>query len=892
MNAWASARGMFARSDSPKSREAVGDPEVDHLGHRSLAEGDLGRVLVEDERRRLAVEVGVAGEGVAQVLVARDVGQDPQLDLAVVGGHEREVRGAGHERAPDPPAERRADRDVLEVRVGRRQPAGRRDGLVERRVEPAVGGHQGRQRVDVGRPQLRVDPPLEQLVDHRMGGAQVLQHRGVGRVARLGALALGQVELEEQDLLELLGAAEVELVPDVLVDLRLEPRDLRRELAREDVQRLEVERDAGRLHPGQDADQRQLQLAVQPVEAVIHEASLQRLAHGDGRQGLQTGARRVVQLRDRGQDEVELLGHHVGDGLAAQRGVEDVRGDLGVERHGCRGGVLVVGDPGHDEGLDLVTDDRRREPIEEPAQRRGVVRTLDRDRPPVRAGDGERQRRSAPGPRVVQQEADPDRGLRGEPGLQGGDGVTRMDLDARRVGDGRGQRRRQVAGDDVRRRGRGGRDDRGPVAVGRRARDRVEVERQLQPAAFRRWTHGSGVAPARRPGGTGHARRGHGSIRGDAAQGLGGVARGLAGHRRQPLDQGAELVLAEETDDGLAVVVAEAGGLEVEVDRQVADDRREVLAHEHGIAVLDELVAQLVRLDLVDPLVQRLERPELADELGRGLLADPGHARDVVGRIALERLVVDHLGGHEVEPLGDLRGVVQDRVLDPRPGRHQPGVVGHQLEHVQVAGHDGGVEAAPLGVHGDRADDVVGLVAGQLVDGDAQRLDDLADLRELVAEVVRHPLAGGLVLGVLLVPEGRPLEVERDRDVVRLDVRDPAQDDAAEAEDRVDELALRRRQGREGEVAAVDEPVAVEQHQAFGGHEPSVPAGLRMTTRGEGLRSPGNVPGTRPDQRSPARLATRRIPNSTSPTASRTAETSDSDGPLEVDDSAPSRFAP
>ena len=30
---------------------------------------------------------------------------------------------------------------------------------------------------------------------------------------------------------------------------------------------------------------------------------------------------------------------------------------------------------------------------------------------------------------------------------------------------------------------------------------------------------------------------------------------------------------------------------------------------------------------------------------------------------------------------------------------------------------------------------------------------------------------------------------------------------------------LRRRQGREGEVAAVDEPVAVEQHQAFGGHD-------------------------------------------------------------------------
>ncbi len=171
MNACASARGMFARSDSPKSTEAVGDPEVDHLGHRALAEGHLGRVLVEHERGRLAVEVGVAGEGVPEVLVARHVGQDPQLDLAVVGGDEGQVVGARHEGAPDPPAERRPDRDVLEVRVGRGQAPGRGDGLVERGVETAVGGDQGRQRIHVRRAQLRVDAPLEELVDHRMGRA-------------------------------------------------------------------------------------------------------------------------------------------------------------------------------------------------------------------------------------------------------------------------------------------------------------------------------------------------------------------------------------------------------------------------------------------------------------------------------------------------------------------------------------------------------------------------------------------------------------------------------------------------------------------------------------------------------------------------------------------------
>ena len=282
--------------------------------------------------------------------------------------------------------------------------------------------------------------------------------------------------------------------------------------------------------------------------------------------------------------------------------------------------------------------------------------------------------------------------------------------------------------------------------------------------------------------------------------------------------------------------------------------------------MLDELVAQLVRLDLVDPLVERLERPELADELGRGLLPHPGHARDVVGRVALERLVVDHLAGDEVEPLGDPGGVVQDRVLDAGPRRHQPRVVGDELEHVEVAGHDRRVETASLGVHGDRADDVVGLVAGELVDGDAQRLDHLADLRELVAQVVGHPLAGRLVLGVLLVPEGRALEVEGDGDVVRTEVLDAAQDDAAEAEDGVDELALRGRQGRQGEVSAVDEPVAVEQHEAFGGHGSSVPVG------------PAGGPRREAGQPSPRRRALQRMANRESPTIRNAPETTTSGG--------------
>ena len=132
-----------------------------------------------------------------------------------------------------------------------------------------------------------------------------------------------------------------------------------------------------------------------------------------------------------------------------------------------------------------------------------------------------------------------------------------------------------------------------------------------------------------------------------------------------------------------------------------------------------------------------------------------------------------------------------------------------------------------VGLAGERADDVVRLEALELVDGDPERLDDLPDLRELVAEVVRHPRPGRLVVRVLLVPERRAGEIEGDRHVVRLEVGEAPKDDAAEAEHAVDELALRGRERRERVVAAVDEPEAVEQHQAFHGRASRDVRGMR-----------------------------------------------------------------
>ena len=273
-----------------------------------------------------------------------------------------------------------------------------------------------------------------------------------------------------------------------------------------------------------------------------------------------------------------------GDGLAAQRGVEHVRGDLRVEGDGGRGRVEVVADPGDQQRLDLVCDDRDRRAARAGAAARaascGPSTAMVRPSAPARAsatGDPRRGRgssRSSPTPTAACAAS------------QGSSAAIPLPRSGpRSATDRRSRRPARPGGRPAPRRWSGPAGSRRrrapPLRRSRRcgrARHGIEIERQLESAAFRRRRDRSRRPPAGRARGPGDAGRGHGPVGRDAAQGLGRVPGRLAGHRRQALDQRAELVLAEEADHGLAVVVAEPRRLEVELDRQVAHDRREVRA--------------------------------------------------------------------------------------------------------------------------------------------------------------------------------------------------------------------------------------------------------------------------------------------------------------------------
>jgi len=133
----------------PKCRDAVDDAEIDRLG----APAHLARHAFHRNAEHFGSGHGVNVEAVAERLLQGldicDLGQQPQLDLRIVGGDELHSRRR-YKRAPDLAALLGADRDILQVGLGGREAAGRRG---RQRI---VGVDALRGRIDVARQRVGI----------------------------------------------------------------------------------------------------------------------------------------------------------------------------------------------------------------------------------------------------------------------------------------------------------------------------------------------------------------------------------------------------------------------------------------------------------------------------------------------------------------------------------------------------------------------------------------------------------------------------------------------------------------------------------------------------------------------------------------------------------------
>jgi hypothetical protein len=207
-----------------------------------------------------------------------------------------------------------------------------------------------------------------------------------------------------------------------------------------------------------------------------------------------------------------------------------------------------------------------------------------------------------------------------------------------------------------------------------------------------------------------------------------------------------------------------------------------------------------------------------------GLDADAGHARYVIGRIAGERLHLDHLLRRDAELLDHL-GASDAAVLH---GVVHGDLVGHELHEVLVGGHDGRDGAARRREPCVGCDQIVSLKAGLLQTGQVEGAHGIADQRKLRDQVVGRRRPVRLVVGIELVAEGDLGLVEDDGQMRRLLVlRHVAQklpQHVAKAEHGVDlqavGFAVERRQrvvGAENVGGTVDQEDMVALARAFGG---------------------------------------------------------------------------
>ena len=216
-------------------------------------------------------------------------------------------------------------------------------------------------------------------------------------------------------------------------------------------------------------------------------------------------------------------------------------------------------------------------------------------------------------------------------------------------------------------------------------------------------------------------------------------------------EQRGEFELGEEGAAGGVVDGLGAHGVERVLDGDAGVDGDELFREQDVVAVVLQRFAIGLLLDLVGAVERGFDGAELLDEFDGALVADAGRAGDVVDGVAAQSHDVDDALGRDAEDVFDAGGIEDEVVLG---GVQDGDVLVDELHHVLVGGDDVDVVAERGELAGEGADDVVGLEALVVEDGDAEGFERAADVGLLLDEVGRGLGAVGLVAAVLDGLEG------------------------------------------------------------------------------------------------------------------------------------------
>ena len=251
--------------------------------------------------------------------------------------------------------------------------------------------------------------------------------------------------------------------------------------------------------------------------------------------------------------------------------------------------------------------------------------------------------------------------------------------------------------------------------------------------------------------------------------------------------------------------------LKIELNGRVGADGRDLAAQQGIVDVCSQVFAHLA-LDLVGVCDDLVQATVLRNERARLFGADARHAGDVIGRVALQAIKVGHERRRDaVIQIVHALGRHDRHVGQALAGRDHVDVLGHELIHIAITGHQQHVTAGLLAQARHSAQNVIAFPALGLQDRHVERGEQLLNHGKLCVQIGVHGRALSLVLRQHLHAHARLALVKRHNNAVGIKGVNHLEEHIQKAKDRVGGTTVRRVHGRRhGVEGAVHERVAVD----------------------------------------------------------------------------------
>ena len=251
--------------------------------------------------------------------------------------------------------------------------------------------------------------------------------------------------------------------------------------------------------------------------------------------------------------------------------------------------------------------------------------------------------------------------------------------------------------------------------------------------------------------------------------------------------------------------------LKVELNRRIGANGCDLAAQQRVVDVRTQVLAHLA-LDLVSMRDDLVQAAVLRDERTRLFGADARYARNIVRRIALQTVKIGHERRRDaVIQVIHALGRHDRHVGQALASRDHVDVLGHELIHVAVAGHQQHVAAGLLTQARHGSQDIVAFPALGLQNRHVERGEQLLDHGKLRVQVGIHGRALRLVLRQHLHAHARLAFIKRHDHTVGVKGIDHLEKHVQKAKNRVGGATIRRVHGRRhGVEGAVHERVAVD----------------------------------------------------------------------------------